>query len=248
MMLDNEIGAYKSAILNLPESIDWDKKDLLIPAFLMNKEGDVEIYYAPHNEVVNTEAQVVIVGITPGWTQMKLAYRAAQEGWKAGLSDEEVCVYAKASARFAGTMRGHLVQMLDQLGLAAGLQLSSCNELFQQHSRMLHTTSLLRYPVFVNQQNYTGSRPNLLMRTWLREQALASIQQELQLMERRRLIIPLGKTVERLLFLLEEAGRLDGAQVLKGFPHPSGANGHRKIQFHAYEDQMKQIIGGLFPQ
>lgn len=247
MMVGSGIGSYRSAILGLREGGDWGKEDLLTPAFLMRQEGDVEIYYAPHNEVVNTEAQLVIVGITPGWTQMKLAYQAARAGLEAGLSDMEVCLRAKEEARFAGTMREHLIQMLDQIGLAEGLHISSCRELFQQQSQILHTTSLLRYPVFVNHQNYTGSRPNLLTASWLREQAQAYIVKELQLMGRRKLIIPLGKTVERLLAVLEEEGRLDGGQVLKGFPHPSGANGHRKIQFHAHEEQMRRIVSALFP-
>lgn len=245
-MLKNALETYKTAILHLPEGDEWEKQDLLIPAFLMKREGDVEIYYAPHNEIVNTEAQVVILGITPGWTQMKLAYQAARAGWESGLSDKEVCIKAKEAARFAGTMRGHLVQMLDQLGLAEGLRLTSCRELFHERSELLHTTSVLRYPVFVKRQNYTGSRPNLLTTSWLREEALASVQQELQLIRNRRLIIPLGKMVERILLMLEEAGSLDGRHVLKGFPHPSGANGHRRIQFDTYEEQMKRTVSALF--
>ena len=113
MLLGNNLEAYKTAILHLPDRDEWEKQDLLIPDFLMKREGDVEIYYAPHNEMVNAEAQVVILGITPGWTQMKLAYQAAKAGWRAGLSDKEVCMKAKEAARFAGTMRSHLVQMLD---------------------------------------------------------------------------------------------------------------------------------------
>lgn len=42
----------------------------------------MEIYYAPHNEVINKEVKVFIVGITPGWTQTSIAYKTACEGLK----------------------------------------------------------------------------------------------------------------------------------------------------------------------
>lgn len=40
----------------------------------------MEIYYAPHNETINQNAKVFIVGITPGWTQTNIAYKTAHEG------------------------------------------------------------------------------------------------------------------------------------------------------------------------
>ena len=33
--------------------------------------------------------------------------------------------------------------------------------------------------------------------------------------------------------LLVSEGRLDAERCLRGFPHPSGADGHRKVQFDA---------------
>ena len=49
---------------------------------------------------------------------------------------------------------------------------------------------------------------------------------ELQLVG-RAVIVPLGKSVEGVLRLLSAEGRLSPDRWLSGFPHPSGANGHR---------------------
>lgn len=52
------------------------------------------------------------------------------------------------------------------------------------------------------------------------------------------LIISLGKTVEEVLEFMISEGFIKKEQCLLGFPHPSGANGHRKKQF----DENKEIL------
>jgi hypothetical protein len=42
------------------------------------------------------------------------------------------------------------------------------------------------------------------------------------------LIIPLGKAVESVLEQFIKEGSISESQCLMGFPHPSGANGHRQ--------------------
>ena len=76
-------------------------------------------------------------------------------------------------ASFKG-MRRDLAQWLDDLGLAAVLGLRSCSELFEDsHRALLHTTSAVRYPVFVRGRdgsltNYSGSSPEFVAHPWLR--------------------------------------------------------------------------------
>ena len=41
--------------------------------FLIKKDGNIEIYYAPF-DYINTKAKIVIVGITPGLQQMLQSY------------------------------------------------------------------------------------------------------------------------------------------------------------------------------
>lgn len=52
------------------------------------------------------------------------------------------------------------------------------------------------------------------------------------------LIIPLGKAVEEVLEFMIGEGIIKKEHCLLGFPHPSGANGHRKKQF----DENKEIL------
>lgn len=244
MLISNHLTRYKQDMLLLPKSTALSPEDLLVDDFLMERNGKLEMYYAPHNEYINPSAKVVIIGLTPGWTQMRVAMQEARAGLEEGLSDEEVCRRAKEVASFAGTMRLHLVGMLDALDLHRQLELPSCGALFQEQRALLHTTSLLRFPVFAAKQNYSGSQPNLLTNPFLRTAALSSIHDELTRIK-PALIIPLGKMVERVLQLLTQEGKLDAERCLWGFPHPSGANGHRQIQFDHHQDDMKNRIKTL---
>lgn len=241
MLLSTYLQQYKSAILSLPKGTVLTKQDLQVDKLLMERNGKVEMYYAPHNEYINPSAKVIIIGLTPGFTQMGVAIQEAIIGLEAGLSDEEVCRTAKEAARFAGSMRNTLIHMLDTLKLHQHLNLTSCEELFQQQQTILHTSSLLHFPVFVDKKNYSGAQPKLLSNSFLRAQALSSLREELNILS-RALIIPLGKTVESILQLLVSAGELDKQRRLWGFPHPSGANGHRYKQFANQQEQMVKIL------
>ncbi|HZS77792.1 MAG TPA: hypothetical protein VFA41_14355 [Ktedonobacteraceae bacterium] len=91
---------YSSKIAALPTHIPLSPSDLLTSQFLVEQAGRITIYYIPF-EVVNPAAKVMIVGITPGWTQMELAYRVARDGLRIGLSSFEVLRKVKATASFA---------------------------------------------------------------------------------------------------------------------------------------------------
>jgi hypothetical protein len=58
----------------------------------------------------------------------------------------------------------------------------------------------------------------------------------------KALVIPLGKAVCQCIEYLEGKAMIDSTQWLRGFPHPSGANGHRKGQLaNARASLEKQI-------
>ncbi len=241
MLISNHLDTYKQVVLSLPNGKVLLKEDILIDDLLMARDGKLEMYYAPHNEITNPSAKVMIIGLTPGFTQMRIALQAAKAALEEGLSDEEVCGKAKEAARFAGTMKVNLVNMLNEIHLHRYLNLPSCDGLFQEHQQLLHTTSLLRFPVFVGKKNYSGAHPTLLSNPFLKTAALSSIDEELEILE-QVLIIPLGKVVESALNVLVQEGRLDANQCLWGFPHPSGANGHRHKQFASNLDQMRDRV------
>lgn len=166
--------------------------------FELISSNNMRIYYAPHNEIVNRDAKVFIVGITPGWTQTSIAYKTAYEGLVNKLDDESIKKKCKRNSRFAGSMRKNLIEMLDCLKLNEKLKLISCSELFEDKDYLLHATSMIPYPVFVNGKNYTGSNPKILDNVILREYLKKYFYKEVELLA-DALIIPLGKSVEEVL-------------------------------------------------
>lgn len=71
----------------------------------------MEIYYVPHNLYINQKAKIVIVGITPGWTQTEIAYRTLNK--YSNLSDEKLLKKCKTALGFEGSMRDNLINMLN---------------------------------------------------------------------------------------------------------------------------------------
>ena len=120
--------------------------------------------------------------------------------------------------------------MLDGVGLARQLGLPSCDELFGGAAELATHLSALAFPVFIEGRNYTGARiTHEPLYVALIEQVLAA-----QLTQASdALIIPLGRAAASAVALLVEQGSVDPGRCLFGFPHPSGANGHRQSQFEA---------------
>ena len=56
-----------------------DKESVMSKTFLLSKDGNIEIYYAPF-DYINPKAKIVIVGITPGLQQMIQSFQAIKDG------------------------------------------------------------------------------------------------------------------------------------------------------------------------
>ena len=228
------------ALPDLPGSQRFTKVDLLTPKFCLYQDGPLTVYYAPF-DYVNQAAKVVLVGITPGWTQMEIAFRSARRDLLKDLSSDKVCRRAKQRASFAGSMRKNLTSMLDAIGLPAYLDIDSTQSLFAEHGQLLHATQAIRYPVFVEDHNYTGHSPRLLKTDVLRYFVENVLAVDLQV-AREAIIIPLGKSVSEVLGYLADRGHLDRDRCLFGFPHPSGANGHRAREFHEQRENLRYKV------
>ena len=74
--------------------------------FLINKEGNIKIYYAPF-DYVNSKAKIMIVGITPGLQQMLQSFQVINDG----KSLKEV----KDLSSFKGSMRTTLIKYMNAL-------------------------------------------------------------------------------------------------------------------------------------
>lgn len=223
----------------------FSKEDILNKKFELYNNNNMKIYYAPHNEVINKHAKIFIVGITPGWTQTQIAYKTANKGLIENLNHETIKSNCKRNSRFAGSMRKNLVMMLDELELNKKLSIGSCIELFGENDTLLHTTSIIPYPVFINDKNYTGFNPKILDNKILRSYMEKFFYKEVAELP-NALIIPLGKAVEEVLRSMIRDNLIKREQCLLGFPHPSGANGHRKIQFEENKNNLINILEEYF--
>src|SRR5690606_29982516 len=134
--------------------------------------------------------------------------------------------------------RDNLIEMLDACGVNVAFQLSSCRLLFSQYQHLLHTTSVIKYPIFVNGKNYSGYTPKIIQSSLLREYAYQVFPEEIGKIQRNFLLIPLGKAVTEVVENLVNQGKIPEQSCLFGFPHPSGANGHRKQQFQKVKSRL----------
>lgn len=198
------------------------------------REGDVEVCYAPF-EYINPQARVVIVGITPGRTQMLNALREARKQLDLGRDLGATLLAAKQTGAFSGAMRPNLIRLLDRIGIHALLNIPSCAALFGSAANLVQTTSVLRNPVFVRGDNYNGA-PNMTRHPLLRDQLVTHFGEDLKALP-HALFVPLGDKVAEALHFLADRGLLDHRRILDGLPHPSGANAERIAYFLGQKDR-----------
>ena len=207
-----------------------NKSTIINSKFLINTENNIEIYYAPF-EYINSRAKIMIVGITPGLQQMLQSFEVINDG----KSLKEV----KDLSSFKGSMRTILIKYLDELKVNKKLKIKSCESLFNKNSKHLHTTSLVKYPVFDKGKNYSGS--NILKKKILIEFIEKNFLKELKTLK-KVIIIPLGNTVSSTIEYLNNKYNLKLTCFLKGFPHPSGANARKNIQFKENRSSMMNLL------
>ena len=204
-----------------------NQKNVKDKKFLLEKEKNIEIYYAPF-DYINLKAKIVIVGITPGLQQMLQSYEV--------INQRKSLKEVKDLSSFKGSMRTGLIKYLDELKINDILKIKSCESLFNKDSNYLHTTSLVKYPVFHKGKNYSGA--NILKKKILLDFIEKRFLGELKILK-NSIIIPLGNTVSSTIEYLNNKYNLELACFLKGFPHPSGANARKSIQFK--ENKMAMI-------
>ncbi|UYZ38595.1 hypothetical protein OD350_13275 [Clostridium beijerinckii] len=239
---------YKDRIKKLPVKDKYNKNELLINDFLIDKKEELEIYYSPHNEYINLDARVFIVGITPGFQQMSTAIATARRELENSDNIKEIQYKCKKAGRFSGSLRKNLIDMLDKIELNKSLKIENCSQLFEEKDYLLHTFSLIPYPVFVQRKNYSGHTPKLIKSEFLMKYIYENFIYELRLLNNldKILIVPLGRSVEEVLYKLCENKIINEKQILKGFPHPSGANVNRLVQLEENKEKMINTVRNNF--
>lgn len=231
---------FSQALLN--EKIARLSKPEVIQLMLIAKCDSIMMCYAPL-VYTNPKARIVLVGLTPGWSQMHIAVQECiQLRQQSKLTDSIDRVRGHQASYFAGSMRINLIKMLDDINVNSYLGLKSTSALFSSSRNLMHATSVLRYPVFKNQSNYTGYCPspasNVLLNYMVQNIFMAEVSGYTDC-----LVIPLGKVVTSCMASISSC--ISNIKVVQGFPHPSSANGHRLKQFRNNLDWLKSQIGSL---
>lgn len=224
------------------------KSELLSPQRVLARMHGYTVLYGPFDAPPSPTARLMLIGLTPGLTQLEKANEVLAEIEASGMTDpREIAALRRSRVAFFGTMRNNLVAMLDDLGLPALLGIDRSDDLFTKRADLLFTTSALRYPVFVgdNLRNYGGSGGNLMERPLFQEMVEQFLAPQLDAMP-QALLLPLGVATESALTWLHARGHLDGRRIVRGFPHPSGGNGHRVAQFRQNFDDLKAQLRNWF--
>ncbi|WP_141733230.1 hypothetical protein [Oligoflexus tunisiensis] len=209
-------------------------------ALLLHQTSRLQVYYAPFGLQRPRVVPLLMVGLTPGFAQARLAY----EAWQQADGDRER--YESLFNRnvvFAGPTRLNLIRYLDDIGVADALQLPTAAELFTTRQDLMAAYSMLRYPVFVGSElrNYGGTdaaHKDPWLQSMIQHLFLAHVQRQ----SRQTLIVPMGKYPGRVLRELAGQDPTLEARTLWGFPHTSGSNGHRHAQFLAGRDLFRQKV------
>lgn len=180
---------------------------------------DLELRYIPFDPLPAPDARVVLVGITPGQMQLRLAIAAARQALSRGLDDDEVIRRAKSAAAFGGATRANLIWMLDRVGLPGALGIASTGTVFAADAHLAVTTSAVCHAVFVHGENWNGQRPTILRHSLTRMFVEHVLAQELR-WSSAALVIPLGAVPALAVEHCVQAGVLDPHTRAHGHPAP----------------------------
>lgn len=188
----------------------------------------IAVYYAPF-DFLNPKARVILIGITPGESQMQRAWVAAKSAMRQGKEIPSAISEVKRLSSFndkKNQMRPNLYAQLEHWGIDRWLGLSSGASLFAEGWSLVQTTSLIQFPTFLNGKNYEGKTPAILHHEFLRTVVHERLVAELRSIP-DALLVPLGGTVEGIVRKLVEAGHVKNPCVY-GMLHPSGNNTYRR--------------------
>ncbi len=190
------------------------------PRLLIDASGEVKIYYAPF-EYINPRARIVLVGITPGPTQMVNANNEVRRALQAGKPSTEAVQAAKSVGAFSGEpLRSNLIKQLNHWGFHKWLGVRDSADLFSTSRHLVQATSLLRYPVFVKDNDYRGS-PDMTKHPLLRKYLMENFAAEVEELK-DAVFVGLGPQVQKVLGRLIQEGALNSDRVIGGMLHPSG--------------------------
>src|SRR5205085_2301592 len=113
--------------------------------------------------------------------QWKNAMLEAQRQLAAGSPQQEVLRAARLAGAFSGAIRPNFVALLDAIGVQRWLGIKSCATLFDLDAHLVQISAILRHPVFVDDNNYSGT-PGIARLPFLRGNVLRYYAEEAALL------------------------------------------------------------------
>lgn len=200
-----------------------------LPDFNLGSDGEYRLKYIPF-EHVNKDARLVIVGITPGTTQLELAYAAAQSLLQKGRPEAETLLEVKKGGAFGGpSMKPNLLKILRHFQFEKLLKIDDVDSLWGQHALLLHATSVVPHAAFVTRRSeeamFAGSFGDVQGSDLLRECFEDCFVPSVREMNPAAMFVGLGPCPQKALEWCVERGYLRNEQVLGSFCHPSSSGG-----------------------
>ena len=176
---------------------------------------DDKILFEPTGfEYQNTKTKVVIVGITPGNSQLK--------GDREGLDLREI----KRKNAFVGSMRPNLINMLDYIGVNRLLDIESCSSLWEEDFDKVDMTSLLKEATYELKKDGSKTMFKDVKKIAKSEKLTRMLEEGFvknsSNYEYLVLYVACGPGVYNTLKELQAKGKIVGDVI--GIAHPSGAN------------------------
>jgi hypothetical protein len=233
---------YAETLSRLPPGLTG--KEVERPELLLHRDRKIDLYFAPLDRV-DPGATVLLVSLTPTRTELHLALTVVAERLRAGAGIDESLAAVDTLAGYATATRANLISMADGIGLHSALGVRSCASLFHERPELVSVTYAIAHAVFVRTpgrpgRNYSGAPPlpgHPLLSAFATQVLAANAA-----MAPEALVLPLGKAAT----LATRMAGLDPRRVVDGFPHPSGANGHRLADFRSRQAEMRATVAGWF--
>lgn len=195
------------------------------PQFSLGQSASYELRYTPF-EYINRGAKLVIVGITPGNTQLALSYGKAQELLRQGHAEDLILREVKKAGAFGGpSMRPNLLKLLRHFHFDQLLGISDVESLWGSNADLLQSTSVVPHAAFKAGKMFAGSFDEVLASPLLSECFRDCFVPSVREMESDTLFVGLGPCPEAALDWCVHNGALQRKQVLGAFCHPSSAGG-----------------------
>jgi hypothetical protein len=192
-------------------------------AYQLASEQGTIVYYLPFEEI-NRDARLVLVGITPGPTQMSRARMVAGAALRDSSSHPQVLRAAKKAAAFDG-MRPRINEMLDHFQIPQRLSLGSSRALWNENFDYFQPTSIIPNAAFRHGKYFNGPFEYVLSIGALRNEFENGFIRSIRELRTDATFVAMGPVVETALKWCIAHGALREEQYLGYLPHPSGSAG-----------------------